>query len=56
MKPQPEQRIAAPQAEGAAQQGAWSKLVIELGPLIVFFAAVTTPPPTPAASWAPTVS
>ena len=38
MKPQPEQKIAAPQAEGAAQQGARSKLVIELGPLIVFFA------------------
>ena len=39
MKPQPEQRIVAQEADGSTQQGAWSKLVIELGPLIVFFAA-----------------
>ncbi len=39
MKPQPEQRIVAQGADGSTQQGAWSKLVIELGPLIVFFAA-----------------
>lgn len=39
MKPQPEQRIAAQDADDPAQQGTWSKLIIELGPLIVFFAA-----------------
>jgi intracellular septation protein len=37
MKPQPEQKIVQ-DAESPPQQGAWSKLVIELGPLIVFFA------------------
>ena len=38
MKPQPERRIVAQDADGSTQQGTWSKLVIELGPLIVFFA------------------
>jgi intracellular septation protein len=39
MKPQPEQDIARARAGAAAEQGTWSKLIIELGPLLVFFGA-----------------
>jgi intracellular septation protein len=39
MKPQPERKIAVPNMDGPAQPGTWTKLVIELGPLVVFFAA-----------------
>ena len=35
MKPQPKRENAAT----APEQGVWSKLIIELGPLLVFFAA-----------------
>ena len=38
MKPRPERDIATAGADAAPQQGVWSKLVIELGPLLVFFA------------------
>ena len=37
MKPQPEHDIARA-SEAAPEQGVWSKLIIELGPLLVFFA------------------
>jgi intracellular septation protein len=39
MKPQPERNIASRNAASAPEQGVWSKLIIELGPLLVFFAA-----------------
>jgi intracellular septation protein len=39
MKPQPERKIAVQDMDGPAQPGTWTKLVIELGPLVVFFAA-----------------
>ena len=39
MKPRPEQKIATQGMDGPAQQGTWTKLIIELGPLLVFFAA-----------------
>ena len=38
MKPQPERDIASENAAAAPEQGVWSKLIIELGPLLVFFA------------------
>jgi intracellular septation protein len=38
MKPQPERDIVTGRADAAPEQGVWSKLVIELGPLLVFFA------------------
>jgi intracellular septation protein len=38
MKSQPEQKIAVQGMDGPAQQGTWTKLIIELGPLLVFFA------------------
>ncbi len=38
MKPRPEQKIVARGLDGSAQQGTWTKLIIELGPLLVFFA------------------
>ncbi len=38
MKPQPERDIVTGRAQAAPQQGVWSKLIIELGPLLVFFA------------------
>jgi intracellular septation protein len=38
MKPRPEEKIVAESMEGPAQQGTWTKLIIELGPLLVFFA------------------
>jgi intracellular septation protein len=37
MKPQPERDIASENA-ASPEQGVWSKLIIELGPLLVFFA------------------
>ena len=39
MKPRPEQKLVAQGVDTSAQQGLWPKLVIELGPLLVFFAA-----------------
>jgi len=39
MKPRPEQKLVAQGVDASAQQGLWPKLVIELGPLLVFFAA-----------------
>ncbi|HKQ54394.1 MAG TPA: septation protein A [Methyloceanibacter sp.] len=38
MKPQPERDIASESEAAAPEQGVWSKLIIELGPLLVFFA------------------
>jgi intracellular septation protein len=38
MKPQPERDIASESGAATPEQGVWSKLVIELGPLLVFFA------------------
>ena len=38
MKPQPERDIVTGRASAAPEQGVWSKLVVELGPLLVFFA------------------
>jgi intracellular septation protein len=38
MKPQPDHSVPTRQAAGSTEQGTWSKLAIELGPLIVFFA------------------
>jgi intracellular septation protein len=38
MKPQPERDIASENAATVPEQGVWSKLIIELGPLLVFFA------------------
>lgn len=38
MKPRPERDIATAGVGAAPQQGVWSKLIIELGPLLVFFA------------------
>lgn len=38
MKPRPEQKLVAQGVDTSAQQGLWPKLVIELGPLLVFFA------------------
>ena len=39
MKPRPKQKLVAQGVDTSAQQGLWPKLVIELGPLLVFFAA-----------------
>ena len=39
MKPRPEQKLVAQGVDTSAQQGLWPKLAIELGPLLVFFAA-----------------
>ncbi len=38
MKPQPERDIVTGREGAAPEQGVWSKLIIELGPLLVFFA------------------
>ena len=38
MKPRPEQKLVAQGVDTSTQQGLWPKLVIELGPLLVFFA------------------
>ncbi len=38
MKPQPEHETPAPGADVSAQQDVWPKLIMELGPLLVFFA------------------
>jgi intracellular septation protein len=38
MKPQPERDIATGRGGATPEQGVWSKLIIELGPLLVFFA------------------
>jgi intracellular septation protein len=38
MKPRPEQDIVTAGVDAVPQQGVWSKLIIELGPLLVFFA------------------
>jgi intracellular septation protein len=37
MKPQPEADVQPSTQEGAAEAAPWSKLIIELGPLLVFF-------------------
>jgi intracellular septation protein len=39
MKPRPKQKLVAQGVDTSAQQELWPKLVIELGPLLVFFAA-----------------
>ncbi|MBC8020420.1 MAG: septation protein A [Methyloceanibacter sp.] len=39
MKPRPKQKLVAQGVDTSGQQGLWPKLVIELGPLLVFFAA-----------------
>jgi intracellular septation protein len=38
MKPQPEQKMPTSNADVSGQQDVWPKLIIELGPLLVFFA------------------
>ena len=38
MKPQPEKKAMAQGVDSSAEQDVWPKLIIELGPLLVFFA------------------